>query len=140
MSGYAESSFVHRDVAGNVLAAYTAGSRSTSTASLYGSWNLALDQSNWLVLANTANTSSRVSIRVVNPRTRRTKTKTYTVGARKGLKLALHNTATFGTSFSAYGPLRVSVTSGSIVADLLRTRQNPANSADLDYSNLLQLR
>ena len=123
------SMFYFRTSAGTVDTMYGSQGRTGSSGSISGSWNLFLDQFNWIRIFNTLDSTQEVTVSVENAG--ETTEQTLTLAARSGVDVGLHDTTTYGTSLDSFG--LVTIEGQSLLTDLLRIRSATNSNGDSDY-------
>ena len=142
MKVFAENLSYNRDSAGNIVAAYPSATRAPASQTIWGSWSLEYDQENWLRIANPNTASTLVTTRIYNSKTGSIRILRKLLGARSTIYYPLHNTGYYRTVANNKGLLKVTsgTASKKVFAEVLRTRNKPTQSSELDYATNTYLR
>lgn len=121
----AQSMFYFRDGQGAISAMYGSRSRTPTSFTAQGSYNLYLNMYNWLRITNHEDQATQARL-VIGDRS-----ELISLPAGGGVDLGLHETQRFGTARDTYGTFRLeSIEGASFSADLLRVRQTDAGQTD----------
>ena len=124
-----QSMFYFRDATGSINSMYGTQGNSTIAGWRSGSWNLFLDQYNWLRVFNTC--AWPMTVYLTTWGDAGVNSSSYDLPAHGGRDFGLHDTATYHTAVNAYG--RVNVNSACALTELLRIRPQSNGSGLFDY-------
>lgn len=133
----AVTSFYRNPESGGLLTANRTEAKKSYGMELGGSYNLYLGMTNWLRISNPLRTKVGFVLELETPSGVQSFSRSILASGR--MDLPLHDAALYGTAPNSYGAVRLRPPAGaSLVADLIRTRANPAGSPDFIFNTPLR--
>ncbi len=131
----AQTMFYFRDTGtGSINSVYTAIAKEVFGPTITGSYNLFIGMANWLRLINTTDNSLTTTVSLATGNNQLS-SQSITIPSNGRVELSLHDTDTYNTTIDTYGTITISGhTSGSLFAELLRSRSDSTGEFDFAFT------